>query len=85
MLHVTPALLLEKPCTFTKTWYIITKGSLQRNVYNSSFISYNNVVSRMYSTDGQSLCTMGKGIRFSFHSNLRSAQRMPYPEWALLM
>jgi hypothetical protein len=63
----------------------------KRVQYNSSFIRYNdndnnnNVVSRMYSTDGQSLCIMRKGIRFSFHSTLQFAQRMPCCEQALLM
>ncbi len=32
----------------------------------------------MYSTDGQSLCIMRKGIRFSFQSTLRFAQRNPH-------
>jgi hypothetical protein len=47
----------------------ITKGSLQPNMYNSS--CNNNVVSTMYSIDGQSLCIMRRSIRFSFRSDVQ--------------
>src|SRR6266404_4748442 len=63
-----------------KSMYIYNYKGIYSKRVQGSFIGYNNdgVVSNMYSTDGQSLCIMRKGIRFSFQSTLRFAQRNPH-------